>query len=218
MAVITFPRTQPKELTIAGASFVLEPMIEITPLRSGLQLAADLGPSLWRTEVKSTSLRGANFGIVRAWFDTLSSLKDFYGYDRGRQYPVSYTSWAGLTVSASPFDGTCQIATVETNAVEINLKLLPIGFKLRPGDYLSFDYSSGASRALHRIVAGGDAGGGGLLTVEVRPQVRVGWAANAVVTLYRAAARMKIIPGSYREDVRFLGGVGDVSFQAIQTL
>lgn len=202
----------PDELTrrLANRTFKLAPQLEVTPLRYGRQIAKDIGPSLWMGEWTSTILRSAGLGIVRAWIDTVSSTQDFYGYDMSRQRPRVYAE--GFP---GGFPGTCTLTSVSL-PYGIVLGGLTAGMVLSPGDYLSFDYNSGASRALHRISAGGTASGGGTLTVEVRPEIRSGYAGGATVTLYRAAARMIVIPESYNEQLD--GRTGTVSFKAIQTL
>jgi hypothetical protein len=207
---ITFPRAIPDELHIAGLSFVLQPMVEMTPLRSGKQIAADLGPSIWMGEWSTPILTPAQMGTARAWFDSLSSTRDFYAYDIYRQYPLNYAG--GFT---GGFTGAC-VLTSATPPYALTLGSLPAGFKLAPGDYLSFDYNSGTSRALHRVSVGGTAAGGALV-LEVRPEIRAGFAGGAAVALYRAAARMMIIPNSYSESLS-IPDFGTISFKAVQTL
>ena len=216
---ISFPRAIPAELLVAGLSFYPDPMIEVTPLRSGRQVSVDLGPTLWRGKWTSGNLDDDRFAEVRAWYDTLLSAETFFGYDLLREYPRKYPGgFAGLTVGASPFSGQCQLAAVASNNVEVDLAALPIGFVLSVGDYIAFDYGADdGSRALHRVSAGAIADSDGLVTLEVRPHVRVGWQADAAVSLIKPSAKMIIVPGSYSEtttDQSF----GNISFEAIQTL
>lgn len=215
--MITYPRTMPDELRIMGLSFVLKPTGQQSSTRGGKQIWADLGPSLWQAKYDSGNLDEAQFGIDRAWCDTLLNGGEFLGYDWLRQYPVAYKSgWGSLTVGGSPFSGTCLIDDV-TSAFEITLKSVPTtGFTLSPGDALAFDYGADPSRALHRVVAGGISAGGEI-SVEVRPGIRAGWAADATVYLHRPAARMLIIPDSYTEEIQG-PRYGRISFEAKQSL
>jgi len=184
--MVSFPRAMPDELTsrLVGLSFKLQPMIEINPLRSGRQIAADLGPALWMGEYSSGVLSAARFGVVRAWIDTLLSTQEFYGFDKFRERPLR-----GLPVG---FTGACTVSAF-TAPFALTLAGLPSAFVLAPGDYVSFDYNSGTTRALHRIVAGGTASGGSL-ALEVRPAIRSGLVVSQAATVYRAAARMIILP------------------------
>jgi len=207
---ITFPRAIPDELSsrLIGLSFKLQPTIEVTPTRAGKHIAADLGPAVWIGQYSSGLLNAARFGVVRAWVDTLLSTEEFYGYDKLRELPLR-----GLPVG---FTGACSVSTF-TLPFALTLTGLPVGFVLSPGDYVSFDYNSGTSRALHRIVAGGTASGGGSLLLEVRPAIRSGLVAPQAATVYRSAARMIILPDTYDEHVT-APSFGQVSFKAIQTL
>jgi hypothetical protein len=206
---IAFPRAMPDELTsrLVGLSFKLQPMIEINPLRSGRQIAADLGPALWLGEYSSGLLSAARFGVARAWIDTLLSTQEFYGFDKFRERPLR-----GLPVG---FTGACTVSAF-TAPFALTLAGLPSAFVLAPGDYVSFDYSSGTTRALHRIVAGGTAASGSL-ALEVRPAIRSGLVVSQAATVYRAAARMIILPDTYDENVS-PPDFGTLSFKAIQTL
>lgn len=221
MTAITFPRAIPDELPIAGLSFFPDPLIEVTPLRSGKLISLDLGPTLWRGRWQSTQMDEEAAGIARAWYDTLLSSEAFYGYDKIREYPLAYPSgFGGLVVGTVAFNGTCILSDVATNTIEIDLSDLPVGFVLSHGDYLAFDYGTD-SRALHRVVAGGTADGSGDLSIEVRPPIRTGWQATppaeTTVLFYRAAARMIIVPKSYSESTVPPGWVS-ISFEAVQTL
>lgn len=212
---ITFPRTLPSALKVVGMTFMPQPMIEVSPLTGGDAVSADLGPTLWRPSYKSTNLNNENYGIVRSLYDTLLSTHEFYAYDKWRQYPLAYKNgWGSLTVSGSPFDGTCKIKTV-ASAVSLVLKTLPTsGFILSIGDYLSFGYGANGNQALHRIAAGG-VSSSGEMTVEVRPFIRTGAAADDVVQLYRPSCKAIILPGTYDEQGS-LPDNGSISFDAIQ--
>ncbi|MBN8956889.1 MAG: hypothetical protein J0H17_09995 [Rhizobiales bacterium] len=215
---ISFPRSMVDGIPIAGLSFPPQPIAEITPLRSGKQISKDLGPTLWRPKWSTDGLMPEETGKVRAWYDTLTSIGEFYGYDKLREYPLKYaTGWGALMVGASPFDGSGRLTDVAANNVEITLDQLPIGFILSPGDYLSFDYLTGAARALHRVSAAATADGSGIMTVEVRPHVRAGWDDNAEVALYRPTGRFVILPGTYAEQTE-PPWFTSISFEAIQTL
>src|SRR4051812_35949872 len=111
-------------------------MIETTQLRSGRRISVDLGPTLWRGRWTSGTLDDARFDNVRSWYSTILSAESFYGYDKAKEYPSAYKSgFAGLTVSGSPFDGTCTLSDVESNNVVIALEDLPSTFAFTTGDY-----------------------------------------------------------------------------------
>lgn len=208
---LSFPRALPAAFRVVGMSFPPAPMIEVTPLRSGRQISKDMGPTLWRPRYETAQLTPAQAGTVRALYDTLTSVEEFYAYDLLREYPLAYANgWPG------GFDGTGTLDDVESNNVEVNLSDLFAGFVFSPGDYLSFSYST-SLRALHRVVAPATANGSGQVTVEVRPHIRPGWAEGAVVDLYRPSCRAIILPGTYSEQID-VDHTTRISFEAIQSL
>lgn len=220
---ISFPRAVPTAFPIVGMSFAPDPMIEVTPLRSGRQVSLDIGPTLWAAKWQLSGMEADQAGEMRAWYDTLLSAEAFYAFDKLREYPLHYTGgFSGLFVGVNPFTGACELEAVASNAVEIALTLLPGGFILAPGDYLAFDYGADDdTRALHRISAAGVADSGGDMAIEVRPPIRTGWQApslNRTVQLYRAAAKMIIVPKSYSEQTEPSPDRVTISFEAIQTL
>lgn len=215
--LITFPRDMPDELPILGMSFPPQPMHTLTPLRSGKVIAHDIGPTLWKPTWRSDRMTPDEAGVVRAFYDTVLSTGQFFGFDKLREYPLAYAKgWGALQVGGVPFSGTCALEGVSSAAL-VALKGLPIGFVFSPGDYLAFDYLSGSARALHRVVAADTADGDGKVTIEVRPYVRPGWAADVTVMLHRASARMLILPDTYDEQVE-APWFTTISFEAIQTL
>lgn len=209
---VTFPRDKPASLRFSNYTFGLRRMQELHPLRSARTIAVDLGPSVWAVTASVVPRNETDLGAIRAFFDTLSSIEQAYFYDPLREYPLAYrlTGWLG------GFTGVCTLASVAANNVEIGLSGLPSGFVLSPGDYIPWDYGTD-SRALHRVVVGGTASGGGTLSVEVRPHVRPGWAVGPTASLYKPSARMFVVPDTYDDpvDPRRLS---TPSFQAIQTL
>lgn len=216
----TIHRSILDEFPCVGLSFKPAPMIEITPLRSGDQVAADLGPTLWRAKYQAINLTEEEAGNARAAYDTLLSLNYFWGYDKVRAYPLAYavSQFAGLTVGGSPFDGTCTLTTVASDNLTATLATLPIGFTFSRGDYVAFGYDSGR-QALHRVSLGGTADGSGVAAVELRPFVRPGWSTGATVSLINPAAKMLIVPDSFDEQLQARSPVfASVSFEALQTL
>lgn len=215
---LSFPRSLPSDFRVVGMSFPPAPMLEVTPLRSGRQISKNLGPTLWRPRYESAPLTPAQAGVVRALYDTLTSVEEFYAYDLLREYPLAYAGgWGGLTVGGNPFNGLGSLADVASNNKEIDIVNLPAGFVLSPGDYLAFTFST-SLRALHRVVAAKTANGSGEISdVEVRPHVRPGWAVSADVSFYRPSCRAIILPDTYSEQIG-VNHLTTISFEAIQTL
>lgn len=166
---------------------------EVSGLAGGPIYVADLAPKYWEADVTFINLENAVARRIQGIIESLDeSMNDFYWYDPRCEYPIADPS-GSILAGSSP-----KIADLRNNNKELTIKSVPNAFTFSPGDFLAFDYgSSPVHRALHRVVGGAAVSGGVSDWVEVRPFIRPGAAVNADVTLIRAAAQMKIIPGSF---------------------
>lgn len=166
---------------------------QLSGMSTGKIIVADLAPKYWDFEVTLINMENAYASQVQALIEALDEgMNDFELYDPRRAYPAA--DWGGARLGGA----TVQINALESNNKELTLKGLPNGYVLSPGDLLHFDFGTPTKRALHRIVVGGVVPSGGVSpTLEVRPHILPGAAANAAVTLIKPAARVKMIPGSF---------------------
>ena len=166
---------------------------QISGLGGGKVIVADLSPKYWEFEVSLINMENAEARKVQAVIEALDGgLRDFYLWDQRAAYPIADPK--GSILGAS----TVQINSLNINNVEMTLKGLPSGYTLSPGDMLHFDFGMPVKRALHRIVVGGVASGAGISpSLVVRPHILPGAAEDAVVTLIRPSARVKMLPGSF---------------------
>lgn len=220
---ITFPRALPAELIarLSTCSFDLVFMQEEAPTRGGDLIARDLGPNLWQCSYQTAMLTPVNYAIVEAWLDSLGgSINLFSGYDIKRTFASFYqpAGYGGLIrAGGGAFDGTASLTSVAGDNVTVTIGTLPAAFQISIGDYLGWSYNSGGSIALHRAVAAATADGSGNLSVEVRPQIRSGWAGSATVALGSVTGKFKIANGTVRKNL-IPGFGGTIGFQGIQTL
>lgn len=91
-----------------------------------------------------------------------------------------------------------RIAALDFVGSRLSLNGLPAGFRLQPGDHLSFNYGAApAARGLHRIQEAATANGSGVTgLVSVGPYIEPGAQAGAVVSLVRASCKAIVLPGS----------------------
>lgn len=166
---------------------------EISGLRSGQIVVADLAPKYWEFDISVITMDSDTARRVQAVIESLGgSIGSFYLGDPRAAYPAA--DRGGVMLGAS----TVQIASLNSNNYELTLKGLPPGYKLTPGDMLDFDYGSPSKRALHRIYYGGIADGSGVTPVlRVAPHIEPGAAVDAVVTLIQPSALVKMVPGSF---------------------
>lgn len=194
--------------------FELQYLQEMSPLRGGCQVVADLGPALWVMDVKSKVMRPSE---LKAWKARLAALENggqqLIGHDMTACFPIAYPNGSWPTGVA--FDGVATLETV-TNNKTVTLSGLPEGFKVSTGDYISFGY--GSARALHQAMEDAVADEFGVSSAfEVRPYIRPGYVLDVDVALTRPHAVMLIVPGSVSQPSQD-NARGTVSFSAIQTL
>lgn len=212
---ITYPVSLLDEFPGTTRRFDLVYQQEHSPLRSGKQIVADVGPALWRMDVVSVLMRPA---LLKYWKARLASLENgiqtLIGYDMTAKWPIAYPRGTWPTLGA--FNGIGALYAVpSTKAVRISG--LPQGYQVSVGDYISFDYGT-SQRALHQAVESAVADGDGRTAAfEVRPHIRPGYEIATAVSLVKPHALMMIVPDSVAvpgdEWAR-----GTVSFSAIQTL
>lgn len=165
---------------------------QISGMGGGKIIVADLAPKHWEFEVTLINMENALARRVQALIEGLDeSINDFYLYDPRWAYPIADPT--GSILGAS----NVQINSLNANNKELTLKGLPATFTNSPGDVLAFDFGAPSKRAVHRIVVGGTAAAGISPSLEVRPHILPGAAVNAVVTLIKPSARVKMIPGSF---------------------
>lgn len=167
---------------------------QVSGMGSGQIIVSDLAPKNWEFEVSLINMESRDARRVQAAIERLDEgMNSFFLSDPRAAYPVA--DYGGTILGASVVRIN---ALVGGDARYLSLKGLPAGYVLSAGDMLHFDFGSPSKRALHRIVDGGVANGSGITpNLEVRPHIEPGAAVDAVVTLVRPAARVKIIPNSF---------------------
>ena len=189
--------------------------LEYSQTGAGEILTADLGPRLWKADFQIAAKYYAEIEQIKAKLNTLRyagrSLLVHSFPLKAPQYDPTGTILGAANVT---------LASVLSNNRDISLNGLPVGYKLTPGDFLSFQYGSNPVRyALHQVVVGGTAGAGGALNgLEVVPHVRPGYAAGAAVTLIKPVYKAVIVPGSVDAGISGSMITDGVKFSLIQTL
>lgn len=203
------------DLNIRSGKFTLSESNQNNINGGGHILTASLGSRLWMGEATLVPAKHQELLVFEARIELLLEPgASFIAYDKRVTYPKSDPT--GSILGAS----TPTLSVVNANNVDVTIAGLPAGYVLTQGDMFDFTYlSSPTRRALHRIVAGATATGGGLATVQVVPAIRAGFTIGAAVGFVKPNMKAKIIPGSYGYSE---GGVGRLSsgasFQFMQTL
>lgn len=208
---ITYPRTELHDLTdFEECRFTLIDRQEMSRAASGETRVKEIGPPLWKAQFQTVPLEPADARALGAWLRSLDNgLNLFTAYDARYPLPVSDPTGAASL-------GSVLIASLSNGA--LSLKGLPNGFVITPGDYLAFDWASGARRAFHEVSEGVTANGSGVTAVfATRPHIRAGAAVDAAVTLVRPRAVWMLDGGSVQ--VATVGGsLTRFSFTATQVV
>jgi hypothetical protein len=170
---MTFPLTIPQfmaYLPISEITFHPPPQAQIFQTAGGEVMSAELGPQLWRGEIRLGKMTRAEGRHPDVLLDILGvSGRTFWAYDT--RHPAPYMDPTGSILGAA----TPSIHTLVANTNrEMRLQGLPAGYTLQRGDYLAFDYAG--RRALHRVadVSVAAAGTGITPVFEVSPAIRPG--------------------------------------------
>jgi len=173
---------------------------------NGAQPAVSYGSGLWRGTYATDILRNDDAIDFQAVLNSLDGLIGaFEAWDMRRPAPRAHRD-------GSANNGV--LATVNANNKAIALTGLKAAQIVSRGDYLSFDYAG--NRALHQametIVADGV---GATAEFEVRPHLREGWGAGAVVNLKAPRGIFLLVKDSVQPR-RVNGRIQSFSFQAAQ--
>ena len=187
---LTFPRIGLDALVGFAPSslpFTLEARVETSRTAGGVTLAREIGPPLWRFDLRTAQLERRRAMAVLSWLQSLDGpVRTLQLWDPSRPDPAADT---GASLAA------VQIASVLDG--RLVLKGLPVGFRLTAGDLLAFDWGSGPRRALHEVAEDVTRQSGSpTVEFEVRPHVRGAPAADTPVTLRKAAGTFRLVEWS----------------------
>lgn len=210
---ITYPRDMPCP-TPGAVTFA--PMRHVARAVSGYSVpqVAELAPMQWRG-LWSFQVREAQFAEWAAWLASLrGGLKTFKGRPR-RKWPRAYPrGFGGMTkATGGAFGGSGVVSTISPTRDDVTLTGLPSLFVLQPNDY--FSVPAGTRQHLHRVIAGGTASAGGLLTVTCEPPLRPNVVVGAPALL--DAPWCDMVLAAEPSESSGPGG-GSISFEGLQVL
>lgn len=169
---LVFPAPFPLDGCFTG-SCTFDPVYQqARSLTGGAQPnVAEVGPTYWAGSWQTEVLSREQFGIWTAWLQSLrGGLRTFRGRPALWKWPRAYPrGFGGLTVSASPFDGTGNLSAIGSLRDTATINQVPNGFTLAPGDYLSIPV--GSRQHLHRVIEGAVAVSNAM-TVTIEPTLR----------------------------------------------
>lgn len=203
-------------LPIKSARPDLTESVEINQNGYGELITANLGMRLWEMSI---TLRNGDYHEMEAHRARINVFRQagrpFLVHAIPSKFP-RYDPTGGILGATLP-----TLQTVNGNQRDIILAGLPNGYKLYPGDCISFEYGSNPVRyAFHQIVSGPvTANGSGVTPVfEVVPNLRPGYALDSDVRLISPRFKAIIKPGSVNMGSSESQRTDGISFSVIQTL
>jgi hypothetical protein len=192
---LTFPLSLANfldKLPVAACDFDLSEAMQADETGGGEQLLAELGARVWTGRYLMAPMTFDEATAASALIDLIRAPgRAFLATDLRQRGPRGDP--LGVILGAA----TPTVTATQAAGREITIAGLPAGYVLAPGDMLSFVYAT-SKRALHRVVVGGVASGGGTLAwAEVIPAVRT-FAGTPAVTLLRPVAKAVIQPGTFQ--------------------
>lgn len=194
---LTFPLAAAEfqdTLKITEVELYLNHPRQIDRTAGGLQLSASLGDSVWRGSFVLPPTNDRNQAARR---DALISILDrpgssFLVYPPEKTHPALDPD-GSILGAATPFIDGLNL----TDAGNMAIGGLPVGYVISSGDYIGWQYGSDPVRyALHRVVIGGTAGSSGRINgVDVVPFIQPGVVVDVTqVQLIRPAMRAVLDP------------------------
>lgn len=190
---------------------------EVSRQASGANRVKDFGTPLWHAKYQTRDLfRPSQLDYWRAVLGSLDGGEQtFKAYHIARSYPIAYP--AGSWPTGVSFNGeTATVHTVGVDNKSLRVDLLPAGYVVSVGDFLSIEYGSPTKYFLCQAVETATADGSGVTpTFEVRPHLPVGLAVDGIVRVKRPFCLMTIDPGTLSIPSNLIGR-GSISFEATQ--
>lgn len=179
---------------IQSVQFDLKEAFETDETGSGEILSADVGARLWEMQVNFKLADYREGEALKAKLNVLRyAERSLIIHAIPSMYPTNDPNGTILGASVVTLDA------VALNNREITLGGLPPGFRLEPGDCLSFQHAGAVQKFMfHQVANTRAASGAGVITqLEVTPFVEPGWPVGGAVQLIKPRMKAVLVPGSF---------------------
>lgn len=208
---LSFPRIDifPGRFIITD-KFDLMSRSQISRSADGSAFAKDFGEPIWMGAFNIGQSTLDDCVTFEAMLQSLDgSIQRFEAYDTRRENPLQHSN--------GRFADTGQIKGVNANKRAVSLKTLQPGLVLSVGDRLAMQYGASNTWSLHSIMERVVVNGSGETSeFEVRPRIPASVAADDAVRLKRPPAHFVLDPSSPVQFSDGGGGIGAISFSAVQ--
>lgn len=197
MAVLSFPLSLDafwRKLRIRSFDLTLGGGLQHMATGGGEVIASATGQRLWQGDVELVP--GYDHGEVEGLLRILQGPGcSFLIEAHKRPCPLQDPN-GGILGGASPV-----IASLPSGGRSLTLSGLPAGYRLSPGDFLSWTRDTPVRHELAEVLTAAVADGSGVVPeFDVSPGVRPGVVVGAAVTLVRPVFRAVIVPGSVKAE------------------
>lgn len=213
---VTFPlavSALADKLKIRSVVFDIKRNDEMSGSGDGRLWQAELAPPLWTADITlRTDFNDAMKQIAAIIRKLNGSQEAFFLYDPISKYP-QYDPTGSILGSSVP-----TILSIATNRSSFSITGLPANYRITIGDKISIPYGSNPTRyafleASETITANGSGVTG---QIALFPNVPIGVANGAAITLKKPACKMVLVPGSHNPGTAQLPFTENASFKAIQ--
>lgn len=196
---------------IVDQRFQLVSRQEFSRTASGLTIGRDMGPALWQASFTTNPMYHRDAMVIESRLNSLNGItRGFYMGDIRGKMPREYQN--------GNFTDSGNISSINPNGRMLTLRNLPVGFKIRSGDYMEYNYGAGNTlRAFLQVISDVTASGGGVATdVEFRPFIPFGTVAGTAVRFKNPKALFTLTPDGVDQSV-VDGCFTQLSFSAVQS-
>lgn len=210
--LMTLLGANPERYGIERCEFDLKYSHEFSGLQSGDIIVKEFVPPRWRAAISTTIVEYKYWKKIKARLNSLAgSLRTLYLWDTIAEYPEEDPDGSILAAS------TPTIQSLGGDNRSLRITGLPANYVLREGDRFSFVRDDGRI-GYHEVAEDTEASGAGLTPeFEVSPFIRDGANINDPITLIKAPALMRILPGTIKAPNEG-ATVGRIFFEAIQVV
>jgi len=198
------------QLRIVDASLALNSPIQVSRSAGGQIYSALTGPRLWQGSIQCADYTHEGNRRIEALLALAQTPGNYFQMipPKGNR-PINYAG-SGFTDVAT--NGT------QTAGNTLNLRGLPVSFKVSAGDYLSFP--AGGTHRLYQVAADVTAAAGGTVTVTLTQPIPTSLLpdSDTDVRMIDPILTAQIVPGSVSYGSVGLSSTSGLSFEFIQSV
>lgn len=194
-------------LKVVDAPFWQERQDMMSGTGGGEMIVSEITPPRWRCQVQCAPATLAEVAAIEAMLEAIGP-HSFHVFNPRKPYPAADPDGSEI----SGFIPTVHALGASNRTMRVSG--LPSAYTISAGDMIG--YTSGALRAVHRVVETVTAAGTTTPFFEITPPLKPFAAVNANVTLVRPTVLMKIVWGGYSPPTANAAISQGITFDAVE--